>query len=250
LAELIEADLATRVAAIRWYHRMDLPGVTTPGVSATSRGLPRLAFPASLAGKTVLDIGAWDGFYSFEAARRGASRVLATDSFAWSGVSWGSKDGFLLARRALGFEGAVEDRMIDVMDLDPDVLGETFDVTLFLGVLYHLENPLAAIARVASVTRGLLILETETSLNWLRYPAARFFPGVELNDDNTNFFSFNRRALIGMLQSAGFTRITVKYRTPMVRRIGRAALSLRGGFSQCRRTFLSARIVLHAERTT
>ena len=53
----------------------------------------------------MLDIGAWDGALSFEAERRGASRVLATDSFCWSGEGWGTKDGFEFARKAIGSQG-------------------------------------------------------------------------------------------------------------------------------------------------
>ena len=71
-------DVAGRVAAIDWYHRIELPGgVVTPGVNNTPLALARLELPESLVGKSVLDVGAWDGFYSFEAARRGAKRVGA-----------------------------------------------------------------------------------------------------------------------------------------------------------------------------
>ena len=97
------ASLAERVAALRWYHTIDLGhGVVTPGVDDTRERLARLALPGSLAGKTVLDIGAWDGFFSFEAERRGAARVVASDSYSWKGGGWGTKSGFLLAREALG----------------------------------------------------------------------------------------------------------------------------------------------------
>ena len=66
---------------------------------------------------TVLDVGAWDGFFSFEAERRGAKRVLATDFDSWLGKTWGSKAGFELARRALTFR--VDDMTIDVLELSP-----------------------------------------------------------------------------------------------------------------------------------
>jgi len=46
-----------------------------------ARRLRLLQIPADLTGKSVLDIGAWDGFFSFEFERRGAKRVLADDSF-------------------------------------------------------------------------------------------------------------------------------------------------------------------------
>ena len=96
-AEMQNQQLKAQVDSIEWYHSISLPGgVVTPGVNNSPVALERLQLPASLSGKTVLDIGAWDGFYSFEAARRGASRVLATDSFVWNG-RWG-QTGFNLAR--------------------------------------------------------------------------------------------------------------------------------------------------------
>ena len=127
------------------------------GIDDTPLRLARLDLPSSLAGRTVLDIGAWDGFFSFEAERRGAARVVAADYYAWHGIGWGThqgKAGFTLARECLG--SRVEDLDIDVMDLSPERVG-TFDVVLFLGVLYHLRHPLLALERIASVTRELLI---------------------------------------------------------------------------------------------
>jgi tRNA (mo5U34)-methyltransferase len=239
--------LADRVAALSWYHRMDLGGVVTPGVSDTRRGLPRLKLPHTLAGKSVLDVGAWDGFYSFEAARRGARQVLATDSFAWDGSCWGSKDGFLLARSVLGLDHLVEDRLIDVMDLSPARLNGIFDVTLFLGVLYHLKDPFTALERVAAVTGELLVLETETGLNLLPSPACRVYAGRELNHDDGNFFAFNQSALKKLLRVHGFSRVEVKYRSSVRRRLARTAVGMTK-HQAFRPTFCSARIVLHAWR--
>ena len=154
-------ELQKRADALRWYHTIDLgQGVVTRGVDNTPERLPRVRLPEDLSGKTVLDIGAWDGFFSFEAERRRASRVVACDYYAWHGVGWGTgrgKDGFELARTALN--SRVEDVALDVLDLSPEKIG-TFDVVFFLGVLYHLPNPLLALERVASVSSGLLILET------------------------------------------------------------------------------------------
>jgi tRNA (mo5U34)-methyltransferase len=226
---------------------MDLGGVVTPGVSDTRRGLPRLGLPP-LGGKSVLDVGAWDGFYSFEAARRGARRVLATDSFAWDGSCWGSKDGFLLARRALGLEHVVEDRLIDVMDLSPGALGGSFDVVLFLGVLYHLKDPVGALQAVSSVTGELLVLETETALNWLTSPAARVYAGAELNDDDTNFFALNQAALRALLKANGFSEVSTVYKSPLLRRVARAGVSAARGRQRFPSAFRSARIVIHARR--
>ncbi len=236
--------LRQEVAKHEWFHTIDLgQGVVTPGRQVPGKNtLPRLGLPEDLGGKTVLDIGAWDGFFSFEAERRGAKRVLATDSHAW----WGSKAPFELARRALG--SRVEDCDIDVMELAPERIG-TFDVVLFLGVLYHLRHPLLALEKVFSVTGEHLILETVTDLVWTRYPVMRFYPGNELAGDASNWFGPNPPAILGMLRAAGFSRakiVSPRYR-PLAYRVGRAVLRRR-----MYRPFWPAiqndRIVVHAWR--
>jgi tRNA (mo5U34)-methyltransferase len=237
-------ELRDAVERLNWYHRMELPGgVVTPGVSETSRGLRRLRLPERLDGLTVLDIGAWDGFYSFEAKRRGARRVVATDSYCWSGEGWGTKEGFLLARTALGLD--VEDLEIDVMDLSTASIGR-FDIVLLLGVLYHLRDPITALERAADVTASRLIVETQTSLAWLRSPAAAIYPGRELNNDDTNWWALNPAALRGLLRRVGFGRVETVWRTPLPRRAARAAvLRMRTG-SPVMQQFRSQRIVIHA----
>jgi tRNA (mo5U34)-methyltransferase len=196
------------VAAIRWFHRIDLAdGIVTPGQDIDGRAkIAFAAIPDDLSGKTVLDIGAWDGFFSFEAEKRGAARVLATDSFVWSGSGWGSKAGFELARRALG--SRVEDMDVDVMDLDPSVIG-TFDVVFSMGVLYHLRNPFLALEKVAAVTRDRLILSTWADLTDVERPAAAFYPTTELGGDPSNWWGLNPPCLRAMLEDVGFTRITI-----------------------------------------
>jgi tRNA (mo5U34)-methyltransferase len=203
----IEADeLRARADALRWFHTIDLGhGVVTPGVIDSQLRLDNLRLPP-LEGKTVLDVGAWDGFFSFAAERRGAARVLATDSYSWSGEGWGSKEAFELAREALG--SRVEDRDIDVMELSPEAVGR-FDVVLFLGVLYHLRHPLLALERVASVVGERLILETVVDLLGFSQPAMAFYPGEELNRDPTNWWAPNLVGLEAMLRSVGFRRVEI-----------------------------------------
>jgi tRNA (mo5U34)-methyltransferase len=203
-------DLRARAESLKWYHTLDLGhGVVTQGIDNSAERLPRLQLPRDLSGRSVLDIGAWDGFFSFEAERRHASRVVATDHYAWHGTGWGTgqgKAGFQLARAAL--DSRVEDVDVDVMELSPERVG-TFDVVLFLGVLYHVPNPLLALERVASVTGGLLILETVVDMVGLSRPAAAFYPDRELNNDPTNWWGPNQAAVTGMLRSVGFARVEV-----------------------------------------
>jgi tRNA (mo5U34)-methyltransferase len=209
-------DLRRRVQALRWFHTMDLGhGVVTPGVIDPARIVPRLGLP-DLAGRTVLDVGAWDGFFSFEAERRGAARVVAADWFSWGHGGWGTKAAFETARAAL--DSQVEDLEVDVMDLDPDRVG-TFDVVLFLGVLYHMRDPLGALERVAAVTGDLLVVETEVGMLLHRQPAAAFYPGAELAGDETNWWAPNPAAVVGMLRVAGFREVELAWRRRLPRRV-------------------------------
>ena len=199
--------LRERISAVSWYHRINLgDGIVTPGLDDSPAKLVALKMPEDLTGLSVLDIGAWDGFFSFEAERRRARRVLATDWFRWEGPGPTTKAGFELAREALNSN--VEDKVIDVLDLSPETVG-LFDLVLFLGVLYHMRHPLLALERVFSVTRpgGQLILETHLDLTWLRRPAIAFYPGAELMGNPTNWCGPNQAAVEAMLKTVGFSKI-------------------------------------------
>ena len=242
-------SLQSRVDAIQWYHTIDLGhGVVTRGVDDTPQRLSRIQLPASLHGLSVLDIGAWDGFFSFECERRGASRVVAADYFSWHGDGWGTKAGFTLAREALG--SRVEDADIDVMDLSAERIG-TFDLVLFLGVLYHLRHPFLALERVASVAHGRLILETVVDLVGLTRPAAAFYPSRQLNNDPTNWWGPNVPAVHGMLGSLGFADIRTVTPTPgPVYRAMRAVYHQLKGKNRVREAFRQDRAVFHARRAS
>jgi tRNA (mo5U34)-methyltransferase len=241
-------ELRQRVAALRWYHTLDLGhDIRTPGVDNTALRLARLALPDRLTGRSVLDVGAWDGFFSFEAERRGAAHVVATDYFAWKGRGWDTgrgKAGFELAREAL--DSHVEDVDLDVMDLSPEAVG-VFDVVLFLGVLYHVKEPLAALERVASVTRDLLIVETVIDMIGIRRPAVAFYPADELSRDPTNWWGPNLPALHGMLRAVGFQRIETVTKTPSAPyRILRAASHHLRGRNRFQQSLRQDRAVVHA----
>jgi tRNA (mo5U34)-methyltransferase len=240
-----DPDLADAAERITWFHTMDLgPGVHTQGIYDPSRTLPRLRLPEDLSGRTVLDVGAWDGFYSFEMERRGAS-VLATDHFCWGGDGWGTKEGFLLARRAL--DSKVRDLDIDPTELSPERVGGTFDIVLFLGVLYHLRDPMPVLDRLRSVTGNVAILETEVGMLLTRRPAAEFFPGTELNSDPTNWWAPNVAAMRGMLIAAGFRDVTVAWKRPFPARFAKWGSRLRSdGRTSLLQALTTDRFVFHA----
>jgi tRNA (mo5U34)-methyltransferase len=207
--------LAQQAAQIAWWHGgMDLgQGVVTRGVSNPARDLlPRLRLPQDLTGKTVLDIGTWDGFMAFECERRNAAKVVAVDSFVWQagqierGAGTTGRAGFDLAHKALG--SRVEAVVCEVLDLSPDVLG-TFDIVLFLGVLYHMRHPLLALEKVAAMVAlgGLLLVESHISTGTEPYPMMRFYPGKQLAGDSTNWWGPNAACLEAMLRDVGFAAV-------------------------------------------
>jgi tRNA (mo5U34)-methyltransferase len=241
-------ELRREVAAIRWFHTIDLgDGVVTPGEDASPEKLRRIHLPPDLSGKTVLDVGAWDGFYSFEAERRGAERVVAIDPNAWrapvgAGNPWSGRQGFDLARRALGSK--VEDVDIGLEELAPERIG-TFDVVLFLGVLYHLPDPLPVLERVSALARELLILETQVDLMWTRRPAMAHYPGSELLGDASNWWGPNPPLVEALLRAHGFTRVIQVHRESLPYRAARSLYRrLRGE----RFLVQQGRLVVHAMR--
>jgi tRNA (mo5U34)-methyltransferase len=226
-----------------WYHSIELaPGIVTPGRAplATWEGTLRSLGLPDLRGKSVLDIGAYDGFFSFAAEKLGAARVVALDEHVWvtdmvgylkewreareigavipapiESRHWRPSElpgrrPFNAAREFLGSK--VEPVVGNFMTMDLDALGQ-FDVVLFLGILYHLENPLASMRRVARLLKpgGFLGLESEA----VEVPGApdaaflEFFPTNELNNDANNWFAPNARAIEALCVAVGLTKFSL-----------------------------------------
>ena len=163
---------------IQWFHSFELgDGEKIDGIKAFDvlKQEADLILGPDLSGRRVLDIGAWDGFFSFEAESRGAS-VVATDHFCWSGEGWGTRQGFDYVHARLG--SSVEPVDVDVHALPNSGLGQ-FDTVLFLGVFYHLKDPYTGLEAAASMTRDHLVIETVTALPRETLPAMRLFAWAE-----------------------------------------------------------------------
>ena len=227
-------DLQAQADAVHWYHTIDLGnGVVTKGDSAQEEGSTILP---DVAGRSVLDIGAWDGKYSFLAEKAGASRVVALDHYAWGvdfaarGAYWAeciqngtlpdqSRDerdfwqpelpgrrGFELAAAALGSK--VEPLVADFQTVDLDEVGR-FDVVLYLGVLYHMREPLTCLERVRAVTKEVAVIETE-ALHLQGHDGEtllQFHAGSSLRTDFGNWYVPTIEALHNLCHAAGFARV-------------------------------------------
>lgn len=184
----------------RWWHSIDLGnGVVTPGaipLAELQANFSYLQLPTDLSGKRVLDIGCWDGFYSFECERRGAE-VVSID--CWH------PEGFFLAHEAL--QSRVQFHEMSVYDLSRDRFG-SFDIVLFLGVLYHVRHPLLALERVCEMSHDIAVIETHVIDNArdAHFPALEFYEFDELGGAYDNWFGPNTEALLAMIRAAGFVR--------------------------------------------
>lgn len=202
----------------RWWHEIELaPGIVTPGDDSNRMKLPildELGLPRDMHGARALDIGCSDGYFTFEMERRGAD-VVAMDFVPETYT------GFATARKILG--SRAEYRMDNVYNIKPETWGG-FDVVLFMGVLYHLRKPLAALDAIRSVMRkdaqlfvGTMLIDeyfllpdgSVASLDALNpalknVPLWQAYPGDTLNGDYTNCFAPNRRGLEVALEEAQF----------------------------------------------
>jgi tRNA (mo5U34)-methyltransferase len=182
-----------------WYHRITLrPGIVTPGVSDSVENLRRLQLPADCRGARALDLGARDGFFSFELERRGAEAV-AVDYLP------AERTGFRVAADALG--SRVRYLHANLYDLPEARLGQ-FDIVLFLGLFYHLPDPLLALRIIRSHCRGLLFLESHVVEDGSDVPLMRFYPGRSLNNDPTNYWGPNLACLEAMLSESRFQALS------------------------------------------
>lgn len=188
----------------RAFHSFEALGIDGLTDEPRLRDTAKKIFPASLEGKTLIDVGAWDGWYSFEAERRGAKQVTACDWFCWSGPGWGTRDTFDFVRLETGSQvNALE---CDIPALNPVQHG-TFDIVLLMGVLYHVTDMRETLGRVASICRERLVVETETIPS--AEPVARYWRGDSLNGDGSNFWSPSVSCVTAMLQELGFSTFEV-----------------------------------------
>ncbi|MGH6884229.1 MAG: DUF1698 domain-containing protein, partial [Hypericibacter sp.] len=207
-----------------WYHRIELPdGVVTPGWAPIDPAAYRV--PKDLTGKRVLDVGAWDGYWTFEALKRGAREAVAIDDFSDQlgtlkkndRQAWATFD---FCRDALGYDDArCNRREMSVYDVTEARMGR-FDVVFFFGTLYHLRHPLLALDRLAAVTDELLCVETAILDDNSVYRGGlgngysgsevvmEFYPGNEYGSNDTNWWVPNLNCLMRMVFAAGFPHAT------------------------------------------
>lgn len=203
-----------------WSQRITLPGgIVTPGWSPISPESYRI--PADLAGKRVLDVGAGDGYWTFEALRRGAREVLAIDDFSDSLGKLRTEDrtgweNFDLCRNAFGYPRAVCNRKeMSVYDVTPENIG-MFDIVFFFGTFYRLRHPLLALDRLSAVCKEEIFVESAISDDFSPYRGGigkgypnnqivmEFYPDDQYGNNAANWWSPTLMCMAQMVRAAGF----------------------------------------------
>jgi tRNA (mo5U34)-methyltransferase len=221
VADLLPIDVAvpraraSRAAVPFWFHTFALnrrAGIYTPGAARDHRYRVS-ALPVDLAGKTVLDVGTFDGFYAFLAERRGAARVVAVDNEQyrlWVAARWNltlrGGEGFRVIHRLV--DSAVEYRRMDARDLAR--LDERFDLVYCFGLLHRVESPIELLRslRICTAATGAVLVETYgIDPDDCSGPSIRVSePGEVYQRDDYVYWGFGHAALERLARIAGFSR--------------------------------------------
>jgi tRNA (mo5U34)-methyltransferase len=158
---MTKPEILQKIEALKpWFHSIDLGnGITIERdpVHGGDRNYPenlwkklRELLPKNFHGLRVLDVGCNAGYVSVEMKRAGTAYVLGIEGFPQY------LEQAKLVRDILQID--LDLQGLNVYQITED-LGQ-FDITLFLGVLYHLKHPLLALENLAKVTKDLLVLES------------------------------------------------------------------------------------------
>ena len=181
-----------------------------------NRAIDQHFSPDRLCTISCLDVGCHEGFYSIELAKRGIPRILGID------VREESLKRARFVAQTFGLQD-VEFKQMNAEQIGPATTGE-FELTLALGLLYHLENPMLCLRNIFAVTKELCVLDTqvvddvEGEAEWGASMWTRPYQGVvALIDEGREFCSENRetgatplafcpsrKGLATMLMHAGF----------------------------------------------
>jgi tRNA (mo5U34)-methyltransferase len=160
-------------------------------------------------GRSVLDVGAFDGFYSFLAEARGARRVLAVDNEQY--VDWVHARFGVTLEGGAGFRAIaelvrsrVQYRRMDALDLDG--LEERFDVVLCFGILHRVTDPIRLLRALVDVLApgGEIVLETYSSHLPADTPAIEVHePGGVYPRDDFVYWGFSAEGLRRLARVVG-----------------------------------------------
>ena len=148
-----------------WMYEFDLgDGVTTPLLKEELRSihwtreqmiLPLIDrfFPDGLRDKTCLDVACNEGYFSHLLYQRGAT-VKGID------IRKTNVERARMVQEIYGYDSKRLTFEVEDFMANEDPVNK-YDLTLFLGILYHLEQPMGALRLLHRITSGLSVIETQ-----------------------------------------------------------------------------------------
>ena len=167
---MAEPATLERVRSRPWFYEFELPDgtrtkSTLPGgvekIHATRLEMMERALDASVgrdcSALTAVDLACHQGWFALHLAKRSFKSILAVDARAEH-----LADAQLMAD-VLGVR-TLKPLQLDIEDARAGEIGQ-HDVTLMLGLIYHLENPVRALRLARAVTRRVLLIESQVVPN-------------------------------------------------------------------------------------
>lgn len=158
----MEANSLSNILSYKkWRQRIHLPqeGIYTMGHLLLPNEWEFNQLPKDLTGKSFLDVGANDGYYSFEAERRGAQRITAVDLYQsnvkGNNTSGWHAEGIQMLKQHLHSKVQIESKSI--YDLDP--IEVKSDVVFCSNVISWLPDMSGALKKLCDVCNDTLILK-------------------------------------------------------------------------------------------
>jgi hypothetical protein len=204
---------------------VDVKSEAVRGIRETKPGLILPALDHLLRGRwgeiECLDMACHQGWFSIQVALRGAARVHGFD-VREEHVARATLISELAGLPNTSFEQG------NLFDLDPERDGR-YDLTLFLGILYHLDNPVGALKLARAMTKELCVIETQVAraapeLEYLwggdthlrsGYPIAAGRVGPRhVAEDTQMTLVPTLNALYYMLYAVGFERVNLAIPSP------------------------------------
>ncbi len=242
-------DVSRLIEGRYWYHTIDLPKegggrIVTPGEYDHRPYVARYGFPARLDGKSVIDVGPADGFFSFEFERRGAASVTAVDVPAYPDVPWHEVERFGqgVTRGVTRFEAAkkmlgskVEHRDGSIYELTPEEFG-TYDFVFCGSLLLHLTDPLLALQGLRRVAGDRVIIATAyyhepllslyerllgTAMRLRKKQTGVKFAALVHTEMDDTFWLPTKAGFIEMVERSGFRDVKLHTTFDLNRRDGR-----------------------------
>lgn len=235
-----------------WYHTIKFPnGLTTKGIYNHLPVINYYQLPENMKGMSVLDVGAADGFFSFEFERRNAKTVLAIDTHTYDGnighpdispakinnyrqkyqrfakendslkkicnkYHISSPTRILIAKKIL--HSRIKFKVDSIYNLSN--WKKKFDLVFCGDLMEHLKNPLLALENLLYVTKKLCIicLSSCPPPNLASYFIGRM-PNNYLeyhgNKAGGSFFHFYPKTFKEMCLAAGFKKVKIIAEFPL-----------------------------------